>query len=316
MPVLLKEVRGRMRGIGAPLTFTLYVAILAAILYGVFSFASRQFMFGGQQIATMGVQLFSILNIFQMLLVVFIAPTLTSGAIANEKERQTFDLLLSTRLSGFGILFGKLVAGIGYAILLILSSLPLFALVFVFGGVPMTLLFRSLVVQIATAITLGCFGLLFSTISKRSQIATVLSVVLSLVLVFGTTVAAIFMPIFDRPVKVMVAAGKPGAVVPAAPQTPKTPKIYYVNPLVALSSAMSIQGAPMGMMIPLPLPGIHNNFQGVNGEMALWKVHVLLDAGACVVLFLISWLLLDPRPRGWLVWRRRRRAPDVPSTAG
>jgi len=94
-------------------------------------------------------------------------------------------------------------------------------------------------------------------------------------------------------------------VMPAAPRIPPW---YYVNPLTGLTSAMAMQNMPVN--IPIPIPFLGTNL-GVQDQTPLWRVQIELVAGGTVALFLISWLLLDPRPLG----RRRRAAPPDPAGA-
>jgi ABC-type transport system involved in multi-copper enzyme maturation permease subunit len=68
-------------------------------------------------------------------LIIFVTPALTSGSIALEQEQRTFEFLLMTRLSEAGIIWGKLLAALSFPGILVLCSLPVTALAFLFGGV-------------------------------------------------------------------------------------------------------------------------------------------------------------------------------------
>ena len=65
----------------------------------------------------------------------FLAPAFTSGAISLEREKQTLDMLAATPISSLAIVVGKLFSALAYVFLLIAASIPLTAIVFVFGGV-------------------------------------------------------------------------------------------------------------------------------------------------------------------------------------
>ena len=78
--------------------------------------------------------LFSGILLLETLLVLVLAPAFTTGAISSEREKQTLDLLVTTPLSTLGMVIGKLLSALSYVFILIIASVPLMALVFVFGS--------------------------------------------------------------------------------------------------------------------------------------------------------------------------------------
>jgi ABC-2 type transport system permease protein len=104
-----------------------------------------------------------------------ITPALTSGSIAGEKERQTYDLLITTMLSPLQIALGKLAAALAFALLLIMAALPMAGLSFLFGGVSGTELLIGIVGLAATAICYATVGLFWSTVMRSTLAATVMS---------------------------------------------------------------------------------------------------------------------------------------------
>jgi len=104
-----------------------------------------------------------------------VTPAFTSTAVNGEKERQTFELLLCSQLSSFALVSGKLVAGLVNALLLVAGTIPLFSLVFFFGGVSPQQELAALLLYLITALQAGAFGLFCSTIFKRPTISTVIT---------------------------------------------------------------------------------------------------------------------------------------------
>ncbi|TME49202.1 MAG: ABC transporter permease, partial [Chloroflexi bacterium] len=103
-PIVAKEYRTRMRTWRSPFAITLYVVLLGGIGWAVFSaMTGNAFGLGGSG-SNYGMYLFMFLTIFQVGLLGFITPALTSGAISSERERQTLDLLFVTPLAPFSIL--------------------------------------------------------------------------------------------------------------------------------------------------------------------------------------------------------------------
>ena len=106
-----------------------------------------------------------------------LAPAFTTGAISLEREKQTLDMLVTTPLSTLGMVIGKLFSALAYVFLLILASLPLASLVFVFGGVGPEDLIRAYAFLFALAFGMGAIGLFVSALVKRTQTATVVTFV-------------------------------------------------------------------------------------------------------------------------------------------
>jgi hypothetical protein len=126
------------------------------------------------------------LSVSQLLLVSFIAPALTAGAISLEREKQTLDLLIATPLRPGAIVVGKLLSALAFVVLMILAGIPVSALVLMYGGVTIDDILRQQVVLFASAIGLGVIGLFISALLKRTQAAIVLTYCVLLALTIGT----------------------------------------------------------------------------------------------------------------------------------
>lgn len=191
-PVLSRELRQRMRGPRAGIVITLYLAILSLIVWALYEGATRvEQSFSGpepEQIAGLGRSVFQTLLFCVLLLVCFIVPGQTAGAIAGERERQTLVPLQITMLRSRSILVGKLLASLAFVLLLIVATLPLVGVAFILGGVEIAEVVRSTAMLMVIAAFLACLSVLCSTITRRTQGATVLAYALVLALVLGTFV--------------------------------------------------------------------------------------------------------------------------------
>jgi|GEM_PF-2098674 len=180
-PVLMKEMRSRMRGARAP------ALVLAsggmAVIIGIFILLNADYSDPMQRTETMartGRLLFTSLVELEAILAALIAPALTAGAIAAEDEKQTLDLLLLTRLSSANIVLGKLFSSLSFLTVILITALPVTALAFVFGGVsPWQLVFSQLLV-IAVVLCFGAFGLCCSVYCRRTTTALVIAYVISI----------------------------------------------------------------------------------------------------------------------------------------
>jgi len=193
-PVIMKELRSRMRGRRAFILLTayltlisLFIAMIYIILSDVSSFARADPDFR----QNVGKGIFSTVVLLELLLVSFIGPGLTAGSISSERERQTFDLLRTSLLSARALVFGKLGSAFIYLFLLILTALPIESLAFLLGGVGLAEILISSLMLVISGIYYCALGLFFSSFMKRTLAATVssytvilLSILMLVVIVF------------------------------------------------------------------------------------------------------------------------------------
>ncbi|MBE0410591.1 MAG: ABC transporter permease [Anaerolineales bacterium] len=186
-PIIVKELRSRMRGVRAFSTLTAVLLSMGFASYVLY----RVVLTTGQYSATplspqIGQSLFFALALMLLLMVVTITPAVTASAISSEDEKQTFEMLMATPLSPASILWGKLVSSLSYIFLLIFAAIPMASLIFIFGGVAPRDMAKALLVIVSVAVTLGVFSLFMSTWLKRTGRATVLSFLVVAILLFGT----------------------------------------------------------------------------------------------------------------------------------
>ena len=177
-PVILKELRGRMRGRQAFLLLTIYLGLITLFIGMVYAFLFEQssnFLWEPSMRQTAGKAIFGTVILLELLLLSFIAPGLTAGAITSERERQTFDLLRTTLLSARSLVLGKLGSAFAFLFLLILTGLPVQSLAFILGGVGLGETVAAGLMLVVTAIFYCTLGIFFSSFMKRTLPATVSS---------------------------------------------------------------------------------------------------------------------------------------------
>lgn len=174
-PIVRQEGMSRMRTWRAPLAITIYLGLLGGFGYAVFAVGAiaSQISHSTQSATALGAATFDSMTVFELVLVLLFAPALAAGAISGEKERQTFDSLLVSRVSAFGIVWGKLVASLAYILLLVASAIPLFAFVFIFGSIEPDQILITQALIVVTAFTVGSVALFWSALFKRTLGATV-----------------------------------------------------------------------------------------------------------------------------------------------
>jgi ABC-2 type transport system permease protein len=185
-PVVLKELRGRMRGMRAFVVMTIYLLLMSGFTTLLYVLYSQSLSYGGfTSGGTIGRVLFIGIVGVELFLVTFIAPTFTAGAISGERERQTYDLLRTTLLKPSRLVIGKLVSALSYVFLLLLAAIPLQSIAFLFGGVTELEVILSFVILLVTAITLGCVGIYFSAVTGRTLTASVMTYGFALFITLG-----------------------------------------------------------------------------------------------------------------------------------
>jgi ABC-type transport system involved in multi-copper enzyme maturation permease subunit len=275
-PIIVKEIRGQMRGPRAFRVLTFYLLGLALLTYSLY----RLTIVGvtsssGEQIHTqsayIGQTLFIGLALLEMIFVCFITPALTAGAISSESERRTRDMLLATPLKPASIVWGKLFASLSYILLLILAAIPLTSVIFVFGGVTLGDVIQTIILLVVTAVTYGTLGLFFSTLTHRTGLATALTYLIVLCLV-----GSIF-----------------SWAVADALGTPAPPhQILYLNPISALTSALVPANPSFNLRTNAPAVRLLLLMGG--GSDALWSsfAHRELICRCNVAIYILATLLL------------------------
>jgi len=339
-PIVAKEYRSRMRTWRSPLAMTVYILLLGGLGWAIFSAqaGSARSAYNTGQAANYGHELFKYLILFQIALIAFVTPALTAGAISGERERQTIDLLFVTRIPPFSIVWGKLIASMSFVVLLLLLSVPIFSLVFLFGGIELDQVVTSFLVTLVAALTLGLIGIAFSSIFPRTLPSTVAAYGAGFILLAGTYVYGIVFPTVIDPTSTVVAT-----VAPAPPT------VTYLSPIESLLaitdgtvgdygvrysagggfsggggcvtsgaatkcfSAPAIQVAPGSFR-----KGIINGPPAISGTAIptgafkgwqFWQATVTLQLVVCVLALILSAFFLSPVRR--LPWRRRAAAEQL-----
>lgn len=112
--------------------------------------------------ARFGSILFQILVPLQLTLILFLSAIQSAASVAQEKDKNTFILLLMTRLGNAELVLGRLFASLLQVMMLIAVSLPILMLTTLFGGVAIE---QVLWVAAVTAVSGLAAGSLGSTIA-------------------------------------------------------------------------------------------------------------------------------------------------------
>jgi ABC-2 type transport system permease protein len=174
-PILEKDIRTKMRGWRTPVLMSVYTLLLGFVMF-IFFLANNQILnnyhYSGfsPQIA---VNAFNTIAIFQFGLLMFIIPTLTATAISGERERQTLDLILCSGISTWSVITGKLLVSIAHIMLLVVVSIPILGMVFLFGGIGFGELLLLFLFYAITALMVASLGVFCSTLFRKNITAII-----------------------------------------------------------------------------------------------------------------------------------------------
>lgn len=122
----------------------------------------------------------------------FLIPSITAPAIVGEKERQTFDVLLTTNLSYFDIVLGKFLSAFSYIVLILVGTFPFIALILAYGALSIWQLFFVFLGMIIVALVFTSVGIWASAVAAKTSHASLLAFLLYFTLIIGTILATTF----------------------------------------------------------------------------------------------------------------------------
>ena len=137
-PIMLKELRGSLRGTRFFVSHLVILCLFAAGLLLAFlslipSQTGRYDDPGDPSVV--GHSVYLITQLLQLGVAFLVVPGLAATSISSERESLTHDLLLTTTMTARQIVWGKFTAAMTQAFTLFISMVPLVSLCFLFGGV-------------------------------------------------------------------------------------------------------------------------------------------------------------------------------------
>jgi ABC-2 type transport system permease protein len=294
-PIIVKELRSRMREARAFVTLTGVLLILGSVSYLIYRMVLASTVYTPTPVSPqIGQTLFLALAFLELLMVCSIAPAVTAGAISGEQEKLTYEMLMATPLRPASILWGKLVSALSYVFLLIFAAVPMASLIFIFGGVSLRDMAKAMIILIVVAITFGVFGLFMSVLFKRTSRATVLSYLVVGLLLFGTIFVYMALGVIRQsepprwilvpnPLSAMISALAPSLAL----QNSMLSSFYYWG--MNFGGGISALGGQTISQTSIPRPIYHYSLP--------------LFAGVALVFYLLSTRLVRTNRRWRLNWK-------------
>ncbi len=133
-----------------------------------------------RDLAAAGAYSFTRIAYLQIGLICILSPVFMASAIAQESSPRTWEVLLTTPLTGVQIVIGNLLGRLFFVLALLFASLPLFALTQYFGGVPGASIMASYLIAACAALLVGSTAISLSVsrlVGKRAVFTFYISVV-------------------------------------------------------------------------------------------------------------------------------------------
>jgi ABC-type transport system involved in multi-copper enzyme maturation permease subunit len=278
-PIFDKELRvssRRKRNYTLRLIYIILLTIFVAIVWLSVVKPEGSSAYQKSRMALAGKTIVTTIVTFQFFATQIIAIIMLSTSISDEIYHRTLGMLMTTPISSFQIVMGKLFSKLLQIILLLAITLPLLAIIRIFGGVPWNYVLSSLCITLTAVIFAGSLSLYFSINNRRTYVVIIKTIVTLGVLFFFIPIITgillrpnwIYVPVFGNPINTF-----PLMIV-----------YLHLNPFAAISinTAMMISSsAPRMMMIILAITP-------TGGSYFFWPLHCIFMLGASALLIAIS----------------------------
>ena len=274
-PIFDKELRvssRRKRNYTLRLIYVILLTIFVAIVWLSVVKSEGSSVYEKSRMALAGKTIVSTIVTFQFIATQVIAVIMLSTSISDEIYHRTLGLLMTTPIGSFQIVMGKLFSKLLQIILLLAISLPLLAIVRIFGGVPWNYVLSSLCITLTAVIFAGTLSLYFSINNRRAYVVIIKTVVtLGVLYFFIPTITTVLLsprwlnvPVLSNPVT----------------QFPLLVAFLHLNPFGAISVNTAIMISPTAAaMIPAAPTGT---------TLLYWPLHCMLMLGATAMLVAVS----------------------------
>ncbi len=226
-----------MRGNRAFTVLTIYLLLLSCLVVAIYWFTERTVaevnQFGrGNLPPPVGKILFYAVTLVELLLIAPLAPSFSSSAIVGERERQTFDLVMTTPIQPRDFVLGKLVSSLSYVLLLVFVALPVQVLALLFGGLTLTEVLLGFWILIVAIVFYASSSLFFSAVMRTTTTAAIFS--------YLTVAMSLIGALFTFLIGSVVLGGMGGfgfffAGGPGGEDSPRSWAIYLALFLISLS---------------------------------------------------------------------------------
>lgn len=174
-PLVKKDIKVQSRSMRISWGLFAYEAVMAVVFLVAMVMIKTESRWTYDNIYSMIVKLYPILAVAQFLIIGLVVPVRTASSISGEKERQTFDIMMTTSMTPFSIIWGKVLTAIIQSMFYVAAAMPVLAMVFVIGGLSISYLFWFLGIALLASLFAASIGIFCSSVCKKTVSAVVMS---------------------------------------------------------------------------------------------------------------------------------------------
>ena len=222
-----------------------YLGLLIGVV--IFSIVTTDGVGGGaslNELTSASERIFQQMAFLQLALVALLAPVFTAGAITQEKDSQTYDILLATPLTNGQIVLGSLLSRLFFIVALLVSGIPIFSITKIFGGVAIGDIVVSFFIAAATAFVTGALATAIATFKVGTRRTIFSFYMMCVVYLVGIYVAA--QMDFFKIRLIDPTTGAPG-------ELSTTGWFTGIHPFLALQTLFAGYRAPSETLLPVNL---------------------------------------------------------------
>ncbi len=198
-PIVKKDIKVQSRSMKICWGLFAYELILALVFFFTMYVIRQErlsYSYSTDNIYSALVWLYPTLAVTQFVVLGLTVPVRTASSISGERERQTFDIMMTTSMTPFSVIIGKVMTAIVQSMLFVIASMPIMALSFVIGGMSWSYLFWFLAVALLVSLFSASIGILCSSLCKKSVSAVMMSYGFYLIFFIATFVPYILYGIY------------------------------------------------------------------------------------------------------------------------
>lgn len=173
-PIYEREHRVSTRSLKLSIAILIFNFIIAAVtlieMNDVVDFARKTSFID----YTSFLQIFRLVIFVPALLLVFVAPSFIAGTISDERQRGTLEILLTTKMTAKSIVFGKFLSLFASIMLILISQLPILAILFLYGGITVLDIVKLIINFVVFVVLIISMGIFCSSIARKNSVATAL----------------------------------------------------------------------------------------------------------------------------------------------
>ena len=291
-PIYKKEVRTGTRTAKTAALIVVFNTILAIVAFIIFHNTIKDISSMGALDYSGLTDLYTFMAYIEFGIIAIIVPAITAGAVVGERERQTLDVMLASKVHTFAIIWGKMLACLQMIVVVCVSSLPVLSIVFVYGGIRLTNLLMLLFAIICTGFYFGSIGIFASCICKRTTVAVIVAYI-GMVAVVAFTGGVVYV------------ADKLNAelIIKNATFVESVSNIMLLNPATTIVDLVGEQLETVSYFEELLFYGIARRDGELIENWTAYSIAIQLIV-SIVLLFVSAWIL---NPLKFSLWRRVKR---------